>query len=341
MRNFLKILSINRDSVVPMYQQIFSSIKIGVEEGIVDAGDILPSLNDLSIALDISKNTSEKAYRLLIKKGFLGSIKGKGYFIIKPVSRSRKRILLLFNKLSDSKKIIYDSFVQVLNKNATIDLCVYNNDIIELAELIEEKALLYDYFVVIPPHVKNDELLYPIMKKIPAKQLYLLDRQLPCSELFQGAVFQDFKKDIYFSLLSMQSKLKKYERLKIIFPTAAQNSKDIVTGYMKFCRKTSFTSEVIKEVEKEEICKGTIYISLTEEDLMVLIHKIKNTTLQLGIDVGIISYNEAPFKKILMNGITTISTDFHMMGTTLANFIMQESNSRYAVPFTTICRNSI
>ncbi len=29
--------------------------------------------------------------------------------------------------------------------------------------------------------------------------------------------------------------------------------------------------------------------------------------------LGVISYNETPLKKIILNGITTISTDFQMM----------------------------
>lgn len=47
---------------------------------------------------------------------------------------------------------------------------------------------------------------------------------------------------------------------------------------------------------------------------MLLIEKIIETKLEVGKQVGVISYNETPLKKIILNGITTISTDFHLMG---------------------------
>ena len=44
-----------------------------------------------------------------------------------------------------------------------------------------------------------------------------------------------------------------------------------------------------------------------------------NDNLVIGKQVGIISYNETPLKKIILNGITTISTDFEAMGIEAAN----------------------
>ncbi len=47
-----------------------------------------------------------------------------------------------------------------------------------------------------------------------------------------------------------------------------------------------------------------------ENDLVILIERILAAGLKVGKDVGVISYNETPLKKIILNGITTISTDF-------------------------------
>lgn len=44
-----------------------------------------------------------------------------------------------------------------------------------------------------------------------------------------------------------------------------------------------------------------------ENDLVVLIEKIIEKNLQVDTDVGVISYNETPLKKIILNVITTIS----------------------------------
>ena len=44
--------------------------------------------------------------------------------------------------------------------------------------------------------------------------------------------------------------------------------------------------------------------------------------------IGIISYNETPLKKVVENGITTISTDFKAMGKLLANMILENKKVR-------------
>lgn len=53
----------------------------------------------------------------------------------------------------------------------------------------------------------------------------------------------------------------------------------------------------------------------------------------MGKDVGVISYNETSLKKIILNGITTISTDFEMMGRKAAQLILEQSTEHIAIPF--------
>ena len=60
-------------------------------------------------------------------------------------------------------------------------------------------------------------------------------------------------------------------------------------------------------------------INLMEDDLLILLDKIQSTKLEVGKDIGIISYNETPWKRFMLDGITTISTDFKQMGEMVAN----------------------
>jgi hypothetical protein len=46
--------------------------------------------------------------------------------------------------------------------------------------------------------------------------------------------------------------------------------------------------------------KGDVFINLMENDLVVLIERILATELKIGKDVGVISYNETPLKKIIL-----------------------------------------
>jgi DNA-binding transcriptional regulator YhcF (GntR family) len=340
MRNFLKIVKVDRESIMPMYLQVFESIKVGVEGGQITNGDVLPSIHDMCYALDMSKNTVEKAYNQLKKVGLLDSVRGKGYYISAPQTK-KKKILLLFNKLSTHKKIIYDSFMNMISHYATVDLCVYNNSVSELSNLINEKSGNYQLFIVIPPFINNDLPICDIIKKIAPEKLYILDRTLRYKELYRGAVYQDFERDIYGALESMIERLRKYDVIKIVFPDNTPHATEIVSGFELFCRKNKFQFKIITDVEKEKIAKGTVYISLMEDDLVILIEKILYSNLVPGRDIGVISYNETPLKKMLLNGLTTISTDFKMMGEKMAELILEDSNQHIAVPFHTICRNSV
>jgi hypothetical protein len=40
--------------------------------------------------------------------------------------------------------------------------------------------------------------------------------------------------------------------------------------------------------------------------------------------VGVISYNETPLKKLILNGITTVSTDFNVMDMLVARMIPEK-----------------
>jgi DNA-binding LacI/PurR family transcriptional regulator len=57
--------------------------------------------------------------------------------------------------------------------------------------------------------------------------------------------------------------------------------------------------------------------------------------------VGIISYNETPYKQFLLNGITTVSTDFEQMGQLAANLIIEGKKEHRALPFRLLLRSSL
>ncbi|MEB0261106.1 MULTISPECIES: winged helix-turn-helix domain-containing protein [unclassified Mucilaginibacter] len=116
MRNYLKILLIDEYSITPYYAQIYNSIMRAIEDKLIDKDDILPSINDLSIALDISRNTITRAYNDLKKIGVINSVPGKGYFISNTRVDQFVKVLLLFNKLSSHKKLLYDAFAGALSE---------------------------------------------------------------------------------------------------------------------------------------------------------------------------------------------------------------------------------
>jgi DNA-binding LacI/PurR family transcriptional regulator len=79
-----------------------------------------------------------------------------------------------------------------------------------------------------------------------------------------------------------------------------------------------------------------------DNELVVIAEHCRDAGYELGKDIGVISYNETPMKRIIGNGITVISTDFAMMGVHAADFILNPSaGAREVVPTSLIMRKSL
>jgi DNA-binding transcriptional regulator YhcF (GntR family) len=341
MKNYLKILKIDEYSITPKYLQICNSILRGIEDGKIEKDDILPSINDLSTALEISRNTIERAYKELKKYNVIKSVTGKGYFISTTQFNQPIKILLLFNKLSSHKKIIYDAFAETLGSNAAIDFYIYNNNFNFFKKLLINKINNYSKLVIIPHFIEDAENAFAVINELPKDKLILMDKFVEGLSGNFGAVYEDFEKDIYYALEQLLEKLSNYHTLKIIFPANSYHSKDIITGFVNFCHQYAFDYDIIHHLKNEQLVAGTVYINLMEDDLVELIEKIIGYELKIGKEIGIISYNETPLKKIILNGITTISTNFKMMGEKTAEMILNNTKEHLAIPFYVTERNSL
>ena len=124
---FLEYVMIDFYSSTPKYLQLANGIIKAISDGNLKKGDIIPSINELSFEFEIARDTAEKGYKHLKQMGILGSVPGKGYFIKNDLPDSQLKILLLFNKLSPHKKIVYDAFVSKIGSLAAIDFYIYNN----------------------------------------------------------------------------------------------------------------------------------------------------------------------------------------------------------------------
>ena len=341
MKNYLKIIKIDEYSITPKYLQISNSVLRAIENEMIEKDDILPSINDLSMALEVSRNTVERAYKELKKYNVIQSVAGKGYFISTTQFDQPIKVLLLFNKLSSHKKIIYDAFAGTLGSNAAIDFYIYNNDFNFFKKLLTGSTDAYSKLVIIPHFIDNADNAYAVINQLPKEKLILMDKLIRGVTGDFGAVYEDFEKDIYEALEQLLNALSKYHTIKIIFPENSYYSREILTGFLNFCRQYAFEYDIINNLKHEQLSAGTAYINLMEDDLVELIEKIIGDGLKIGEEIGIISYNETPLKKIILNGITTISTDFKMMGERAAGMILNNSKEHLAIPFGVTLRNSL
>jgi DNA-binding transcriptional regulator YhcF (GntR family) len=328
-------------SATPKYQQLANSIIRAVQAGELHKDDVLPSINELSFAFEVSRDTAEKGYKYLKKIGVLGSVPGKGYFIKNTSVSQSIKVFLLFNKLSAHKQIIYDSFVKALNDVAFIDFYIYNNDFSLFKKLLANNQGDYTHYVIIPHFIEGGEKAFEVINTIDKSKLILLDKLVTGVSGQYSAVYENFESDIYGALEQALPQLSKYQALKIIFPSNSYHPKEIVKGFEKFCDEYAFNYKVVDNIAEEPVLRGEAYINLMENDLVTLIEKIMTGKLKVGRDVGVISYNETPLKKIILDGITTISTDFEMMGRRVAEVILGKKSEHIEIPFSLTLRSSL
>lgn len=335
-------IQINEHSKTPKYIQIINSILSGIETGALEQKEKLPSVNRLLIDFDISRDTVVKAYDHLKQLGIIESVPGKGYYVKRTDIQRKAKVFLLFNKLSVHKKMIYDSFVEVLGEEVSIDFFIYNNNYRLFKQwILENLDKDYSHFVIIAHFLDGGKDVAEVINQIPKRKLILLDKKVQGVEGEYGAVYQDFGNDIYRALTEAKDRLSHYQKIKIIFPEDSYHPKEILSGFRRFCAEYAFDYEIVRDIATSPIDKLDAFINLMEDDLITLIKRVKSMGLKTGEEVGIISYNETPLKEILLDGITVISSDFKKLGETAAKMILEKRKAHVINPFYYVPRNSL
>jgi uncharacterized protein YjhX (UPF0386 family) len=325
------------------------SILRNINNGNLQLGQKIPSINELSEEHLLSRDTVEKAYSILKNQNIIESVKGKGYYIAKTDLSIRTNVLFLINKLSTYKMRIFNAFVNKLEGNAKVDLDIYHCEPLLFSKILEKKKNLYDHYVIMP-HFKNenmqhmgctDDILKSILS-IPQGKLIVLDRNLRSLSREAGRVYQDFTEDIHGALTKGFDKLKKYKKIILVYPNKSvyPYPKGIVTGFKRYCIQHDLDYEVLDEIyDNMELQLGDLYIIIEETDLVNLVRQTRDKKYKMGVDIGIISYNDTPLKELL--GITVISTNFKKMGEQAAEMILSNNRAEIKNEFNFIERFSV
>lgn len=134
----------------------------------------IPSINELSEELYLSRDTVEKAYRLLKEKQLIVAVKGKGFYTSKTDLISKLNVFFLVNKPSTYKMMIYNSFVNTLGVNGHVNMFIYHCDPSLFIRSLERNLGAYDYYVLMPHfrdknsnHVSYTEDILNVIEQIP------------------------------------------------------------------------------------------------------------------------------------------------------------------------------
>ncbi|MBD0375963.1 MAG: winged helix-turn-helix transcriptional regulator, partial [Flavisolibacter sp.] len=108
----MTLLDVGAENQVPKYLQVVNAVTDAIRRGKLKKGEKILSIYEFSEEYFISRVTVEKAYTILKDKGTIIPIKGKGFYINNVDVDVPFKVLLLFNKISNYKKEIYNAFIK-------------------------------------------------------------------------------------------------------------------------------------------------------------------------------------------------------------------------------------
>ena len=332
-------LTVGHGSNRPLYKQITQEIEKAVRSGELAPGARLPSMNELAASLSISRETVKKAYGILSDRGIIRPRHGMGFFVNAPDDSSAPvSILLLFDKLSIYKQVIFNSFAAEIGDRAEMTILNHNQSLDLLNYYLDNNLDDFDYYVI-TPHFPQDEASQAqalrLVSRIPNRKLIMLDRLIPGFSGNFGAVYQDFDNDVYYGLAEGLDKLRSSSALKVVTLPESLYGTHIRRGVERFCKDFSVRVQFFDAVP-ETLQKGDTFLLLNSQvdaSLVELSHRISDLGLKVGNDVRIISYNEFELNEVMLGGLTTISTDFPEMGKIAARMILDRNLSKVHCPF--------
>lgn len=332
----MKNIQIDDTFGVPKYRQIINSIYSAISNGELRLGDKIPSLNQICSEFDLSRDTVMVAFNELKAKGIINSIPGKGYYINSTEINVDQKIFVLFDELNTFKEDLYTSFLNCLDAKSSVDIYFHHFNYQVFKNLIFESVGKYTAYVIMPA---TFDYTADVIGKLPKEKVYILDRKKDDLADYP-VVYQDFDKDVYDALGDGFDLLQKYTKLIMIFPGGKEPEGRMI-GFQRFCNEKGFNHEIIRNVTNKEMKAGEAYFVPSDRNLVRLVKMASEKNLILGKDVGIVSFNDTVLKEVVAGGITTISTDFQLMGQTLARMIQERSAEKIKNESSLIRRNSL
>lgn len=307
-----------------------------IQNGKYGIGSALPSLNEICEQFDISRKTAVAAYSDLKQMGIIKSSPRKGYRVTAVKNLVKQRIFLLFDELSEYKKVLYNGFLDGIGRQANTDVFFHHFNPAVFEKTITENIGNYTAYVVMPFLHRNCS---KVLKSIPEGKLYILDSGLLQYGETYPSVGQNFGKNIFDILTSAKDLLGKYNKFILVDPDDLEP--DQIEGFHLFCNQNRFQDKRVYTTNGITPEKGECYYVIMDGDLVNLVNAARQAGLEIGKDLGIISFNETPWKSIAAGGITVMSTDFRKMGLTMADMVLNRKNGRIENPCELIRRNSL
>lgn len=160
---YMNYIRLDKNLRIPAYHQIAESISNAIDEQKLKHGDKLPSETDVSLYFEVSIIVVKKAYDVLVKKGVITKVHGKGSFV-----NTLENVILPLNSLSQvesflllrsqiTSRVLYHEHK---NNQTTIKRLFISSD----SKKIIQTMVLFDTIVKPKSSFKNCTLSFDLVK---------------------------------------------------------------------------------------------------------------------------------------------------------------------------------
>ncbi|MBA7672499.1 hypothetical protein ES703_80676 [subsurface metagenome] len=332
-------LTLDTESNETKLQQLINEI-LRVIQIQLNPGESLPSINNLSRQLNISRDTVFKAYRELKRRKLVDSTPTKGYF----VSSEINKVLLLLDYYSPFKDIVYQEFEKNLDSSYSIDLVFHHYNIKLFESVVLQSIGRYNAYVIM--NFDTQQLkISEVLRKIDPSKLLFLDIPITDWKDFDrekySYVWQDFDTAVYESLSSIKDKIIMYNTFNLVFPDHLRHPSITTHAFRRFCEVHQIQYRIMESIKSVRLQKKDAYFILRQKDLAYFLAACKTQSFETGKDLGILAYNDSPLYEFVNKGISVISTNFNEMGKKACRFVNNHKPIKEIIPTSIILRKSL
>lgn len=320
------------DSRLPKYRQVILAVSRDIRKSVLLPGDRIPSINEASSECNLSRDTVEKAYKELTRRGMIRSIPGKGFFVAEDVLSVPIRVLTIFDRLDETRWDLYRSLTKELEGEAELTLLSYEHNYRLLNLSLEEHRDDYDFFVVIPHFFAYQDDLKRAMESVATERLIVLTHSVAGLDPQTTQLIFDRKNAWDDALSQVENLVKAFRRVVLYFPDDFRFPQEILESIEAFCIAEGLPFKAFTHWEDRKVQLGDLAFVLEDETLAHLVAYADREGLSLGKDLGVVSFESRALKSTLAGGITTLGYDYEELAKMAAMRIRRGEPQQGAFP---------
>jgi len=319
------------------HERLIMGIIQTIEDGELEVGEKLPSINVMVGEIGYARKTIVKAYEELKNRGLIESKQMRGYYLVSQETNITLKVALLLYAFQSFQEDFYNTLRSELGEKYQIDVFFHHNNVTIFENIVANIKGKYGKYVIAPIQRSS---ISKLLNRFSAKKLLLIDRYLDLGSDY-SYVSQEFENGTYTKLVDLLPEIKKYEGVVFIKDHFSYSPLGIQKALERFVSDYDLKCYVENKFLSGSIKKNFLYFIKTDTTLWYFLKECTEQKYVFGKDIGALSFDDNVLKQILFGGITTLSTDFNNMAKIAASQVKTGDKIQRILPLDLFRRNSL